>query len=68
VNASGDSGLMFPSTITCFHFSYSERVKRGLLGGVVPRGAIPILAKVDFSSGCLRLDSQPGCLAIFAIP
>jgi len=27
VNARGYSGLIFPSTITCFHFSYSERVK-----------------------------------------
>src|SRR5215471_5850465 len=52
VNASGYSGLIFPSTITCFHFSYSERVKAAACSGVVPRGAIPILAKADFSSGC----------------
>src|SRR5262249_52782172 len=46
------SGLILPSTITFFHFSYSARVKAAACSGLVPRGAIPILAKAAFSSGC----------------
>src|SRR5262249_27476515 len=52
LNGARYSGLILPSTITFFHFSYSARVKAVACSGVVPRGAIPILAKAAFSSGC----------------
>src|SRR5262249_1131658 len=52
LNGARYSGLILPSTITFFHFSYSARVKAVACSGVVPRGVIPILAKAAFSSGC----------------
>src|SRR5262245_148629 len=54
------SGLILPSTITFFHFSYSARVKAAACSGVVPRGVTPILAKAAFSSGrCSTLLISP---------
>src|SRR5262249_44049634 len=46
------SGLILPATITCFHFSYWERVKAAPSSGLVRRGSIPILANAAFKSGC----------------
>ena len=52
VLAGAYSGLILPSTMTFFHFSYSERVMAAASSGLVPRGSTPILAMAAFISGC----------------
>src|SRR5262245_23692193 len=46
------SGLILPSTITFFHFSYSPLVLAVASSTDVPRGSTPIFARAAFISGC----------------